>query len=485
MTVVKNLVARFANLEDADILFEWQNHPETRKYFRNPKTPTVEEHSKWIERALTKDKVSLFIIEVGSVPKGVLRFDEQLDGTLEISILVAPENHNKGIGSAVLALAREIRPLATLVADVKPDNTASKIIFKKAGYITQNNLLVSFSPVPSPRLAICPDGSPGSGLGHVRRCMGLAKKLSEVANSPLFFISSNSRHLDLVKENGFKIVEYSGAFGELFDVTQGVEILILDSYKIDPLKVVKKKKQSTTVVVFDDLGVPHKFADIIINGSPAAQNNQYDSEDWQTLLFGAKYQIIRDDIHHTLEIKKNLKPKHLLVTLGSGDDHNMIPGLLRVLQQINPLKNELQVDFVIGSETSVPKGVGLPNINFVSANDLPNKLKKADVALVGGGQSLVEVVYSGVPSIAICLAENQMKNIRSLFRLSCIFDFVRWDDIDWEQKVSRSLRLLFSDKEERFRLMDACLRVFDNRGADRITDVILDQHMLKQTRGSR
>ena len=186
-----------------------------------------------------------------------------------------------------------------------------------------------------------------------------------------------------------------------------------------------------------------------------------------------------------LETKKILEPKHLLVTLGSGDEHNMIPGLLTILQKIIQQRNELRVDFVIGPETNVPKDVDLPNINFISANALPNKLKKADVALVGGGQSLIEVVYSGIPCIAICLAANQIKNITSLNRLGCIFNFVRWDEVDWEKKVSRNLKQLCSDKGERFKLMNACLRVFDNRGADRITDVILDQHMLKQTRGSR
>ena len=70
--VIENLVARFANLGDVDVLFEWQNHPETRRYFRNPKTPTVEEHLKWVEKTLTNDKVFLFIIEVTGVPKGFL-----------------------------------------------------------------------------------------------------------------------------------------------------------------------------------------------------------------------------------------------------------------------------------------------------------------------------------------------------------------------------------------------------------------------------
>ena len=114
---------------------------------------------------------------------------------------------------------------------------------------------------------------------------------------------------------------------------------------------------------------------------------------------------------------------------------------------------------------------------------MPNKLKKADVALVGGGQSLVEAVYSGVPCIALCLADNQIKNITSLLRLGCIFEFVRWDEVNWEQKISHSLKLLCSDKGKRLRLMNACLRAFDSRGADRIAHVILDQHMLKKAHG--
>ena len=158
----------------------------------------------------------------------------------------------------------------------------------------------------------------------------------------------------------------------------------------------------------------------------------------------------------------------------------MIPSLIRILKDLITLNAKLKIDFVIGPETTFPEDVGLPNINFVKAADLPQKLITADIALVGGGQTLIEVVYSGVPCIAICLATNQIKNINSLIKLRCISDFVCWDEADWEQKLSRNLKLLYSDKNQRSRLKNVCLKLFDSRGAHRIADVILEQHMLKK-----
>jgi UDP-2,4-diacetamido-2,4,6-trideoxy-beta-L-altropyranose hydrolase len=126
---------RLAEPADAPIMHEWQIAPETRRHSRNPVPPTLAEHMSWFNKALWDAKRLLTVICRDEAPVGALRFDRRSEGTgFEVSIAIAPYLHGGGIGSAALALARELMPGARLVAEVDPANAASQRIFRKAGF---------------------------------------------------------------------------------------------------------------------------------------------------------------------------------------------------------------------------------------------------------------------------------------------------------------------------------------------------------------
>ena len=135
------ITMRPATAADSELLFEWQTHPDTRRYFRNPTLPTKCEHEAWISARLFDANCLLNIIEYGDEPAGMLRLDAldiQDDGTdeaYEVSILVAPDRTQLGIGNAALRLGRRLAPDSNLYASVHPDNAASRHLFASAGYL--------------------------------------------------------------------------------------------------------------------------------------------------------------------------------------------------------------------------------------------------------------------------------------------------------------------------------------------------------------
>lgn len=139
---------RPATLDDVDILFEWQRHPETRRYARNPAVPDYGEHYDWMVGCLHDPERRLEVITHGGEPVGALRLD-LLAGAIsdderwEVSIYVAPDKYRFGIGEAVLAMARALLPNAELVADIHPDNHASLALFRKCGYVRRGNVYVN------------------------------------------------------------------------------------------------------------------------------------------------------------------------------------------------------------------------------------------------------------------------------------------------------------------------------------------------------
>jgi RimJ/RimL family protein N-acetyltransferase len=129
---------RRAAIEDVLIIFEWQRHPETRRFARNPFAPEIEEHRRWFETRLSSKDCMLYIVQHNREPSGVLRFDRIIGyrfDAWEVSIFVAPNKKRLGIAEAALDLGRWLLPEAELVAEVLPENKASHRLFRKAGYI--------------------------------------------------------------------------------------------------------------------------------------------------------------------------------------------------------------------------------------------------------------------------------------------------------------------------------------------------------------
>jgi len=127
---------RLAEPGDEAVMLEWQRHPQVRRYARNPEPPTPETHRAWVRSKLADPNCLLTIVELeAAAAVGVVRLDHrEHDGAHEVSILVSPDCHGQGIGSAALRLIRAAMPGSDLVARVLPENHASVRAFRKAGY---------------------------------------------------------------------------------------------------------------------------------------------------------------------------------------------------------------------------------------------------------------------------------------------------------------------------------------------------------------
>jgi UDP-2,4-diacetamido-2,4,6-trideoxy-beta-L-altropyranose hydrolase len=131
----QQLRLRLATPDDTKLMYEWQHHPDTRRYARNPAVPCRMEHEQWMEQVLNNPETMLAVIMSGDAPAGVLRLDIVDSGAArEISIYVAPTHYRRGIGAAALDLACRVYPGWELHAEIHSQNTASRMLFAKAGY---------------------------------------------------------------------------------------------------------------------------------------------------------------------------------------------------------------------------------------------------------------------------------------------------------------------------------------------------------------
>ena len=153
METEKKIVLRKANMEDAEILFQWKNDPDTIANSITKRGVTKEEHIEWLQKAIENPKRKLFILEVEEVPAGQLRLDitemkqEQTElsqndeirnaMTAEISYGLAADYRGKGLGRVLLEQAErqaDILGLRELTAEVLLHNVASQKLFRSLGF---------------------------------------------------------------------------------------------------------------------------------------------------------------------------------------------------------------------------------------------------------------------------------------------------------------------------------------------------------------
>jgi RimJ/RimL family protein N-acetyltransferase len=126
---------RPATPDDLEITYEWQTQPETRRFGRNNAVPTRAEHESWFSARLQDPASILNVIVCDGEAVGTLRLDRLDWLAYEISIVVSTSFYGRGIGLAVLELARRLVPEARLKAEILPGNTRSEALFTKAGYL--------------------------------------------------------------------------------------------------------------------------------------------------------------------------------------------------------------------------------------------------------------------------------------------------------------------------------------------------------------
>jgi glutamate-1-semialdehyde 2,1-aminomutase/spore coat polysaccharide biosynthesis protein SpsF len=129
---------RLAETEDARLLYDWQQAPETRRYALDRKPFSFDDHCRWLTAKLENGRDLLLVGEAGGKPCGFIRLDwfgaDKDRAQYLVSIAAAPGQHGRGVGTALLKAARALAPGAHFYAKVLPENEASLALFRSCGY---------------------------------------------------------------------------------------------------------------------------------------------------------------------------------------------------------------------------------------------------------------------------------------------------------------------------------------------------------------
>lgn len=266
------------------------------------------------------------------------------------------------------------------------------------------------------KLAIRADGGQIIGMGHVMRCMELAKEFKH-RSIEVLFISKYSKEVNEILENNcidFININSDDLEEELEEVKkiileEKIDTILTDSYFLSDKYLLELKKYVDTLISIDDNSLYYYPSDFIINGNIYANGLDYKIiNNKSKLLLGTEYTILRDEFQNEFNYIVNEQVKNILITMGGSDINDFTPFVLDSIKEI-----DVNINVIIGKSfkcidkiKSIAKGN--KNINLIyNPSNISEIMKNTDIAISASGSTVYELGVIGVPTILIIQAKNQ------------------------------------------------------------------------------
>jgi UDP-2,4-diacetamido-2,4,6-trideoxy-beta-L-altropyranose hydrolase len=341
------------------------------------------------------------------------------------------------------------------------------------------------------------DAASTVGLGHLQRCLSLAAALRHFGVMCFFLTNDDSEAHERVSRFGFdhRTLVYNQSWGKADvekTVSTGAKLncsaVIVDSDYEGAEYLDQLQRSGYFVVAIEDT-VPHQFpCHMVINGDAHARQLHYESpfKDVQYLL-GPEYSILRPEFWNLPDRLPSDKVDNVLVTLGGADTYNIMPRVLKILDN---MQKRFAVTAIVGpffknyAEIQAIAQVSQRNIRLVKSPDsVCNLMMKADLAISAGGQTLYELACVGCPTVAVRVADNQDGQLAAFEKSGFIRISGDGSQNNIVKAIAETLKPLLVHREIRVAMASAGQCLIDGRGALRVANRI-QEALLQQKQGN-
>jgi len=341
-------------------------------------------------------------------------------------------------------------------------------------------------------VAIRADGNSTVGMGHLMRCMSIAKALQKQDVRCIFFTAERAAGTFL-EEKGFVCrvlgTDYRDMEEELPLFTkiltkENCGLVLVDSYHITQ-KYLDGLMCRRQVFYLDDMGNSRLHASGIINYNIYGQELGYES--WcpadTKLLLGACYAPVKEQFSK-MDYRVRERVTKILITMGGSDALNIAGKLGERL--LGCLPQHIELDIICGRfnpHLSVLRKMQEKNARvhiYVDVPDMWNRMAEADIAVSAAGSTLYELSTMGVPCVCCYYVENQRRiaeGFAEKVQLVNGGDFSTDEEAVLE-KIIGTVCTLAEDVKAREALSERMKQVTDGCGAEHIAEVL--QEMILQ-----
>ncbi|MCB9850404.1 MAG: UDP-2,4-diacetamido-2,4,6-trideoxy-beta-L-altropyranose hydrolase [Phycisphaerales bacterium] len=335
------------------------------------------------------------------------------------------------------------------------------------------------------------DGGPDIGMGHVVRCLALARALASRSIRARFAMRGpQGGAADRVRDAGFPVdavgtASQCGAWLDDADCRATIEyagaadaaVVLVDHYRADPEYLAKLADAGLRVALIDDVADRDLIAaDWILNQNPAGLSLKYRVRDDCTVLRGPEYALLRPefaDARASLHRECHDDAWRVLITLGGSD---VAARLAAIVEALEPARRTLDVRCVLaGSADNAvlvqAAGDSRHRVQVLTdVADMAAQMAWADVAVTAGGSTCWELCCLGVPMVVTELSGDQTYNTAFLGERGIAVNVGRWDGAATPTSAAEAVGALLGDATKRSAMSERGAALVDGRGADRVAD---------------
>lgn len=314
------------------------------------------------------------------------------------------------------------------------------------------------------------DASSILGTGHVMRCLALAVELRSRGWDVVFSMANGPGDLREFVSAHFKVISPEDL--ETKSIGQP-DWLIVDHYGIDARWLNDARTLVRRRLVVDDLGDRALEAEILLDPNLDASPSKYVGRFRRRprMLLGPRYALLRPEF---TEFRARVRPtdrtvSRVLVSMGGADPGDATRLAIAAVRRALPAA---VVDVVIGPAYPHrrPEGNERTRIH-VAPPGMAELIVAADLAVAAAGTSALERAALGLPSIVVCLAENQVAVAEHLAR-SGLAHNAGWARDLLPDTLAPLITRMAADSELRDRMRQTALEAVDGLGTRRVAAIL-------------
>ena len=336
-----------------------------------------------------------------------------------------------------------------------------------------------------PRIVVRADASARIGLGHLRRCTALGRRL-QAAGAAVHFLT-RTEGIDSAQETGGFADAYvaldpalpvrdDAALTAAYCHSVGATRLIVDHYHADEHYQRVLLDSGVPWLQFDGAASMPLWADWIVSMSPAADEARYRALQCRPqtrLLLGPHYAILREEC---LQRRGSLRPvspqaERLLITFGGGDDRGACLASLEAIRHAGRFETTILTSgynpHISSIRVQLERTVGFRGRLLIDDTDVARRMTEADIAITAGGTTTFEMAMLGLPMLIIQIADNQRANAQAWQRTGVAVDLGPLEELNMD-RLRDQLVGLAGDPARREQMSMLGRQCVDGLGAERI-----------------
>ena len=330
------------------------------------------------------------------------------------------------------------------------------------------------------------DGSHLLGLGHIVRCIALARELRDVHHRDVVFaMRSDPLGFAMAREAGFPVTE--GQMGGessndtwLTEVVRasGADRLVLDvrdDLTVDQVRAVRERTK-VRVAVIDDGSERRMAADDVFY--PPVQ--QAFSLRWPgfagRLHIGWEWVLLRPEFAAKPQRSAH-EPPVVLVAMGGSDPAGMTLKAVRALALVRrPFEGVLILGRAYAHEAELARLLsGSPRkLRVVRDGDVRGQMLAADLAILSFGVTSYEAAACALPAVALCLTDDHAESAEAFAQAGLAISLGRADRVG-EAQLAEAVERMLTDNAELSVMGARARHLVDGGGAARIARVITER----------